>query len=82
MKAEGGFEEGVEFKTDLKTIFDEILMQKVLPRIEGDYEKCNPCLTRLSKRADDNDWVKSIDKIEFMLKRFGSDHSGFTSFWN
>ena len=41
MEAEGGFEEGVEFDTDLNTIFDEILMQKVLPRIEGDYEKCN-----------------------------------------
>ena len=82
MEAEGGFEEGVEFDTDLNTIFDEILMQKVLPRIEGDYEKCNPCLTRLSKRADENDWMKSLDKIEFMLKRFGSDKSGFTTFWN
>ena len=59
MEAEGGFEEGVEFDTDLNTIFDEILMQKVLPRIEGDYEKCNKCLTKLSTRAEDNDWLKS-----------------------
>lgn len=82
MKAEGGFEEGVEFDTDLNTIFDEILMQKVLPRIEGDYEKCNKCLTKLSTRAEDNDWLKSSEKIEFMIKRFGTDKSGFTTFWN
>lgn len=82
MEAEGGFEEGVEFDTDLNTIFDEILMQKVLPRIEGDYEKCNKCLTKLSTRAEDNDWFKSSEKIEFMIKRFGTDKSGFTTFWN
>ena len=79
MEAEGGFEEGVEFDTDLNTIFGEILMQKVLPRIEGDYEKC---LTKLSTRAEDNDWLKSSKKIEFMIKRFGTDKSGFTTFWN
>lgn len=82
MNAESGFEEGVVFKTDLDTIFDEILMQKVLPRIEGDYEKCNKCLTKLSTRAEDNDWMKSSEKIEFMIKRFGNDKSGFTTFWN
>lgn len=82
MAAEGGFEEGVVFKTDLNTIFDDILMQKVLPRIEGDYEKCSKCLSKLSTRAEDNDWQKSLEKIEFMIKRFGSDKSGFTTFWN
>lgn len=82
MEAEGGFEEGVEFDTDINTIFDEILMQKVLPRIEGDYEKCNKCLTKLSTRAEDKDWLKSFEKIEFMIKRFGTDKSGFTTFWN
>ena len=82
MKEEGGLANGVEFKTDLNTIFDDILMQKVLPRIEGDYEKCSKCLNKLSSRADNNDWKKSYDKIEFMIKRFGSDRSGFTSFWN
>ncbi len=74
------FEDGVNFDTDLNTVFDDILMQKVLPRIEGDYEKCNSCLMKLSARCADNDWTKSEDKIEFMLKRFGSDKSGFTSF--
>ena len=82
LKADGGFEEGVEFNTDLNSIFDDILMQKVLPRIEGDYEKCSKCLTKLSTRAEDNDWTKSYDKIEFMIKRFGNDKSGFTTFWN
>ena len=82
MEADGGFEEGVEFDTDLNTIFDEILMQKVLPRIEGDYEKCNKCLTALSIRADENNWEQSSEKIEFMIKRFGTDKSGFTTFWN
>ncbi len=82
MNADGGFEDGVLFKTDLNTIFDDILMQKVLPRIEGDYEKCSKCLTKLSTRADDNDWKKSLEKIDFMIKRFGNDKSGFTTFWN
>ena len=82
MKEEGGLADGVVFKTDLNTIFDDILMQKVLPRIEGDYEKCSKCLNKLSSRADNNEWKKSYDKIEFMIKRFGSDRSGVTSFWN
>ena len=82
MNAEGGFEDGVEFKTDLNSIFDDILMQKVLPRIEGDYEKCNKCLMKLAARAEEREWTKSSDKIEFMIKRFGNDKSGFTTFWN
>ena len=82
MSADGGFEDGVEFKTDLNTIFDDILMQKILPRIEGDYEKCSKCLNKLSTRAEDNEWLRSYDKIEFMIRRFGTDKSGFTSFWN
>ena len=82
MNADGGFENGVTFNTELNGIFDDILMQKVLPRIEGDYEKCSKCLTELSKRAEDMDWTRSLEKIEFMIKRFGKDKSGFTSFWN
>ena len=82
MKDEDGLADGVDFKTDLNTIFDDILMQKVLPRIEGDYEKCSKCLNKLSLRADNNEWLRSYKKIEFMIKRFGSDRSGFTSFWN
>lgn len=75
-------EDKVEVNTDLNTIFDDILMQKVLPRIEGDYEKCNKCLVKLGDRAAEQNWEQSAKKIEFMIKRFGKDHSGFTSFWN
>ena len=78
----GGFEENIKFSTNLSKVFDDILMQKVLPRIEGDYDKCNSCLTKLSKSAELNGWNKSADKIEFMIKRFGKDKSGVTSFWN
>lgn len=82
MEEKGGFEDGVTFNTDLNQVFDDIIMQKVLPRIEGDYDKCNSCLAKLSARATDNDWKRSEEKIEFMIKRFGRDKSGFTSFWN
>lgn len=74
--------DGVQINTDLNSIFNNILMQKVLPRIEGDYEKCDACLVKLAARADKNNWNQSLEKIEFMIDRFGKDHSGFTSFWN
>ena len=74
--------DGVQINTDLNSIFDNILMQKVLPRIEGDYEKCDACLVKLGARADKHNWNQSLEKIEFMIERFGKDHSGFTSFWN
>lgn len=74
--------DGVQINTDLNSIFDNILMQKVLPRIEGDYEKCDACLVKMAARADKYNWNQSLEKIEFMIDRFGKDHSGFTSFWN
>ena len=82
MEKEGGFEEDVNFQVDLNSIFDDILMQKVLPRIEGDYEKCDKCLVALGARAEARNWKRSSEKIEFMIRRFGKDHSGFTTFWN
>lgn len=74
--------DGVEINTDLNAIFDNILMQKILPRIEGDYEKCDKCLVKLADRAERMEWKQSLEKIEFMINRFGKDQSGFTSFWN
>lgn len=74
--------DGIEVNTDLNTIFDDILMQKVLPRIEGDFEKCYKCLVKLRDHAAEKNWNQSYQKIVFMIKRFGKDHSGFTSFWN
>ncbi len=82
MKQNGGFENGVSFSTDLNDVFDDILMQKVLPRIEGDSEKCKEGLKALLNRAKSNEWSKSVEKIQFMIKRFGTDMSGFTTFWN
>ena len=82
MKADGGFEEDVTFSTGLDCIFDDILMQKVLPRIEGDYEKCYDCLEKLQDRCQAEGWTRSLGKTGFMLGRFGRDHTGFTSFWN
>ena len=78
----GEYELDVEFSLDLNDIFDDILMQKILPRIEGDYDKCHTAIENLSRRAKDSDWKRSIEKLEFMERRFGQDKSGFTSFWN
>lgn len=78
----GEYEVDVEFSLDLNDIFDDILMQKILPRIEGDYDKCHTAIENLSRRAKDSDWKRSIEKLEFMECRFGQDKSGFTSFWN
>lgn len=69
-------------KADLEETFDEILMQKVLPRIEGDYDKCFAVLDNLKTRAVNHNWKKSVEKIRFMIDCFGNDQSGFTSFWN
>ncbi len=76
------FEENVEFKVELNDIFDGILMQKVLPRIEGDQEKCGRCLNNLKDKAIKEGWTRSVEKLQFMIDRFGQDGSGFTSFWN
>ena len=78
----GGFDNEITFAVDLNTVFDDILMQKILPRIEGDSEKCNQCLQALLKRAKEMSWKRSEEKINFMINRFGRDNSGFTSFWN
>lgn len=82
MMEKDGWEKGVEFNTALNRVFDDILMQKVLPRIEGDYDKCHAGLDALLDSAKKHEWNQSAEKIEFMRKRFGNDKSGFTSFWN
>ena len=78
----GEYEQDVEFPLGLNNIFDDILMQKILPRIEGDFDKCHIAIENLSRRAKDSDWKRSVDKLAFMERRFGPDKSGFTSFWN
>lgn len=82
MMEKDGWEKGVEFNTALNRVFDDILMQKVLPRIEGDYDKCHAGLDALLDSAKKHECNQSAVKIDFMRKRFGNDKSGFTSFWN
>jgi hypothetical protein len=79
---DGNNDYDLELSEDLSDVFDDILMQKVLPRIEGDYEKCGHCLDMLKTRSEDKEWLKSAVKIKFMIARFGRDKSGFTSFWS
>ena len=70
-------------EADLNNVFDDILMQKVLPRIEGDYDKTYKPLAALRTKAETKGWKKSKEKIDFMLGRFSKDdQGGFTSFWN
>lgn len=70
-------------EADLNKVFDDILMQKVLPRIEGDYDKTYKPLAALRTKAETMGWMKSKEKIDFMLGRFSQDdQGGFTSFWN
>ena len=70
-------------EADLNKVFDDMLMQKVLPRIEGDYDKTYKPLTALKTKAETKGWTKSKEKIDFMLGRFSQDdQGGFTSFWN
>lgn len=67
----------------LDAALDEIMMMKVLPRIEGDDEllgtRTSGTLHDLKEFAINHNLVKSQDKIEEMLKRL--DRSHFTSFW-
>ena len=68
---------------ELGQVFDDILMQKVLPRIEGDFDKTYKPLSELKTLAERRGWKKSQEKIDFMLGRFNKDdQGGFTSFWN
>jgi len=70
-------------EAELNKVFDDILMQKVLPRIEGDYDKTYKPLAALKTKAETKGWAKSKEKIDFMLSRFSKDdQGGFTSFWN
>lgn len=78
----GGFAEGMDFHTDMNHVFDDILMQKVLPRIGGDYEMCGKCLNDLSKLADEKDWTRSYSKLESMIRQFGDNRFGSARFWS
>ena len=61
----------------LATAMDQILMMKVLPRIEGDDELLEKPLERLAAYAQG--YPKASAKIKEMQERLGRSH--FTSFW-
>ncbi len=67
----------------LASALDDIMMMKVLPRIEGDDEllgnRSDGALHNLKDYAEKRNLTKSLDKIEEMLKRLERSH--FTSFW-
>jgi hypothetical protein len=61
----------------LSMAVDDILMMKVLPRIEGDDQLLEQPLIRLSNFT--SNYPKSMSKIDEMMKRLSA--SQFTSFW-
>lgn len=67
----------------LNAALDDIMMMKVLPRIEGDDEllgnRSGGALHELYKFATELTLTKSLGKIDEMLKRLERSH--FTSFW-
>ena len=58
---------------------DDIMMMKVLPRIEGDDELLTAPLQALNEFASKHSFANSLKKIEEMDKRLKQAH--FTSFW-
>ena len=74
----------------LDKVFNDILMMKVLPRIEGEQDRAKKPLEGLqqfvSKRIGDDEtkrefWKDSQQKIEYMLRPFQKGGDGFTTFW-
>ena len=74
----------------LDKVFADILMMKVLPRIEGEQDRAKKPLEGLqqfvSRRIGDDEnkkalWAECADKIEYMLRPFGKGGDGFTTFW-
>lgn len=62
----------------LKTILDEIVLMKVLPRIEGDETMCKKPLEKLADLFKENSMPKCAEKAHEMLLRLGS---GYTSYF-
>ena len=62
-----------------KTAFDNQIMQKILPRIQGSGESVRTMLEELKKLCESEKYLASTEKIGFMLKRYEED--GFTSYW-
>ena len=59
--------------------FDNQIMQKILPRIQGSSEAIKTMLEELLKVCASEKYLASEKKINFMIKRYEED--GFTSYW-
>jgi len=71
-------------------VFNDILMMKILPRIEGEQDRAKAPLEGLQqlvslRMGDDENkkalWKESADKIAYMLRPFQKGGDGFTTFW-
>ena len=62
-----------------KAAFDNQIMQKILPRIQGSSESIKTMLGELLKICESEKYEASAKKINFMIKRYEED--GFTSYW-
>ena len=64
---------------DDKVAFDNQIMQKILPRVQGSSESIKTMLGELLKICESEKYESSAKKINFMIKRYEED--GFTSYW-
>lgn len=64
---------------DDKVAFDNQIMQKILPRIQGSSESIKTMLGELLKICESEKYDASAKKVNFMIKRYEED--GFTSYW-
>ena len=62
-----------------KAAFDNQIMQKILPRVQGSSESIKTMLGELLKICESEKYEASAKKINFMIKRYEED--GFTSYW-
>lgn len=71
-------------------VFNDILMMKILPRIEGEQDRAKAPLEGLQqlvslRMGDDENkkalWKECAEKIAYMLRPFQKGGDGFTTFW-
>lgn len=72
------FNTGAKAEELLTQAIDDILMMKVLPRVEGDNDLLEEPLKELAKLAEGR-YLKAHQKVEEMQIRLDKNH--FTSFW-
>lgn len=68
-----------EWRDILATATDQILMMKVLPRVEGDEELLKEPLSAIKTFCENNNFTNASKKIEEMQDRL--ERSRFTSYW-